>query len=310
MLEQVPRGYFEQIWETGEGFRARCPKCGEEAGKFYWNEEKQVGCCHHLDCDWHTSRGGVTLRELRRFLGHQTKFEPQVISYSVEEGVVKLPKEFKRLSDRKLGSIRYDIYDYLESRGLEKKLLDKMQVGYCASGCHWGYIVFPVFGSDGEIVYWQGRRYKDREPKFYNPQSSSKKKLLYWIGAGQKPRRVVLVESIINALTLESWHHPGTHVVALMGKNLSQFQLDRLSACRPVLKEVVVALDSDAWRDAVEMARAVAVSIEWLAVRLACVSRGDLNTLGSARAWRIVENARIYKMMEHLKLLAHGPRLA
>lgn len=299
------RDFFEEIKETREGFRANCPKCDDSERKFHWNEEKGAGCCFHSSCDWYYERGGVYEARLRAFFGDAPVLHTPTVIRASETSDVQLPEEFKLLEDA--GSVGEMVVEYLRGRGLKKRVIENAQVGYCKKGRFWGYIIFPVFDND-EVVYWQGRRFKKRDPKFWNPESSKKTEFIFQLDNGvQKARRVILVESIINAMTLHDGHdNPRNAVFALIGKTLSDAQLQRIMVYEKWMKEIVVALDPDAWRDAVGIAKRLhRTSIR---VRLARVTKGeDINTLGYDRGWSVIENSVTYRLNEHLKFMAMKP---
>jgi hypothetical protein len=251
-------------------------------------------------------RGGVTLRRLLAFFSatgveQQT---PEVIQVA-ERADVSLPKEFKLIRDLD-DNLREDLYAYLDSRGISKRIVRRARIGYCAKGKFWGYIVFPVF-DNGEVVYWQARRYKNRTPKFWNPESSLKTDLVYRIGKSTKPRRIILVESILNALTLEPIHYSTRTdlVLALLGKTLSPIQMDKILCFERWVKEIVICLDPDAIRYAVGIA-------EQFVGRVPCTrvpifpEKEDINSLGREKSWRIIWDAEVYKDVNRMKFLEHA----
>jgi hypothetical protein len=301
-MESTVRNYFDRIWETSEGFRALCPRCNDTKGKLYFNEEKNVGACFHSDCQWFVERGGVTLYRLRAWFGHGAKFKEPVVVTAAEDVDVTLPDEFKVLDDLDKNT-REDVMAYLESRGLSPKLLKRMKVGYCKSGRFWGYIVFPVFNEDGEVVYWQGRQFKDKKSKFYNPASSKKTDFLYQIGKAARPKNIVLVESIINAQTIGSLEPSSRLIVdALLGKTMSDTQRERILSYERYLEEITVALDPDAWRNAVQIAHDLSKTFP--AVKIASFPAGtDINSLGRMKAWEFIRKAESYSRSNFTKFM-------
>jgi DNA primase len=283
---------LQKVWETAEGFRTFCPNCDDTQGKLYFNTAKGVGVCFHQGCSWSPDRHGVTSRVLRDALRMKSE-SPTVIVEQAEMSEVKLPKEFHPISEFK-DPLRENLYSYLESRGLVRKLIDRMKVGYCKKGHHWGYLVFPVFNSDGETVYWQGRRFKKREPKFYNPKASYKTELLYVVGRifwrAAKNRRLVLVESIINALTI-GWPSARNLVVALLGSSMSDSQLYQILSFG--IKDIVVALDGDMWKQSVAIADRLLGENRHIRIAQFPYDR-DINKLGREKSWSVIDSAELY----------------
>lgn len=290
---------FEVVKETGEGWKANCPRCGDDKMKLYWNVDKNVGCCQHMDCDWSPKKGGVGERELREAMKADSPVHTRVLEKDKEIGDVTLPEEYRPLFKLRRG-LREAIYSYLEVRHLKRKVLDMARVGYCESGRYWGYIIFPVFDEDGEAIYWQGRRFKKRNPKFYNPSCTYKTELLYALGS-KHPRMAVVVESAINALTL--FQRPELHrqvVFIVFGKTLSDQQLKKIREYKS-LREVVVALDGDAWKEEVVMAKKLHGIMP--DVKLCRLDYDDdLNSIGRARAWDHIFKAQSYDPRSHVKV--------
>lgn len=302
MLTDV-KDFFPLIKETGEGWRANCPRCGDEKMRLYWNSEKNVGCCFHAGCPWYKDRGGVTAYRLTAYLkgqGIQITI-PDVIE-KAPNVELELPEEFHTLDEMKR-KYSEPIYDYLEARGLRKKIVDRARVGYCREGKMWGYIIFPVFNPDGELVYWQGRRFKDRKSKFFNPVSSNKNEIIYQIRSEAKPKYIVIVESIINALTLESgWEGNDVVIMATLGKGLTEYQKQRiLTYERKGGQELWLGLDPDAIREALDFAKYVGT---FMTVRIPRFSEGeDINSLGFPKAYKIMKHAEIYDPKRHIQFL-------
>lgn len=297
-------GYFGEIRETSEGFNANCPRCGDDSRKFYYNIEKGVGCCFHSECPWFKEAGGVTEKRLQYFfLKRGVEFATPEIIKTSEEADVELPEEFKLVGDLPRET-RADIYAYLGSRGLNRKLVEVARIGYCESGRWWGYMIFPVFDDEGEVAYWQARRYKNRKPKFYNPESSKKTELIYRVSTSRKPHKIVLVESIINTLTLESGYpNPKCLVLGLLGKSMSETQYDYVMTYKKWLREIVVGLDPDARREAVEIAAQFA-SRKIPVVRVMQLPENeDINTLGRERSWALANRAPVFSPKNRMKFL-------
>jgi len=298
--------FFPQVQETAEGWRANCPRCGDQGKRFYWNTQKRVGCCFHADCYWAAERHGVTERRLLAFFSREgVEYATPEVLERADEADIGLPEEFKLLADLPR-SLSEDLYSYLQHRGLVKKILNLAQVGYCSTGKFWGYIIFPVFNQDGKLVYWQGRRYKAREKKFLNPDSSHKSELLYRISAVAKPRLIVLVESILNALTLENIncgkHRTGNLILALLGSSLSEAQLDQILLYERWIKQLVIALDPDAWHKAVDLAARLKPLLP--DVRLARFPAGqDVNSLGREASWQAIYNAIPFTVQKRMQIL-------
>jgi Toprim domain-containing protein len=281
------KNYFGEIRETPEGWRANCPKCGDTKGIFHWNEEKQVGCCFHSGCDWYYNHGGVTLR---RALAHFTIsglpiYSAPIVIKEAEDADLELPESFKQI--RQLPRpLRTTLYSYLTSRGISRRVTRAACIGYCQKGPQWGYMIFPVMNEESEVVYWQGRRFKEREPKFWNPKSSKKTELVYNISPTIRPRQIILVESIINALTLETLEKTDTLTMATLGKTISDEQIEYVLQFEKRLKRIYVAMDGDARREGVQIAEKLAKRTPVKIYIVPIPDGEDINSLGRKQTWR------------------------
>ena len=298
------RNLFDEIMETSEGFRACCVRCDDTKFKLYFNEEKNVGCCFHEGCAWSPSRGGVSARRLISYVTGQSQFswEKSKVIEMAEDADVSLPKEFTLIKDLP-EALRETLWAYAESRGLRRSTLTKMEVGYCETGRQWGYIIFPVF-ENGEVVYWQGRRFKKREPKFYNPRSSRKSDLVYELSDTRQPTGAVIVESIINAMTLHRNKEPFNQwaIFSIMGKSLSDAQQDKILNYEKYLNTIVVALDGDAWRETVEIGAKLDGCVP--VVRIAKLPDDkDINSLGWEKAWTTILAGDKYSRKRHIEFM-------
>lgn len=299
------RNYFERTKNTHQGWQADCPKCDDKELKFHWNVEKRVGCCFHARCSWFYQNGGVYEDRLLAFFGEAPTYENPTTIITSEAADVKLPKEFRQLAELDKDTFT-EVYCYLRSRNLTKRAIESSMLGYCKSGRMWGYIIIPVF-ENGEVIYWQGRRFKNRDRKFFNPESSRKNNLLYEMASYEKPRRIVLVESAFNALTLDDGKgKSSTKIFGLLGSTLSDFQLNKILAYERYAKELVLALDPDAWRKSVEIAKRFCGI---LPVRLAVFPPGkDINNLGRLASWSLIDHAMLYQRERHLEILQLGAK--
>jgi hypothetical protein len=294
------RGYFTGVRETAEGFAANCPACDDTGRRFSFNEEKRVGCCHHAHCIWYSGQGGVTENRLAAF------FSKKGIEYSVPETVkpaivkdVRLPDEYKPIADIPK-PLRTDLFMYLSQRGLPKPIVKAAHVGYCTEGKFWGYLIFPVLDDEGHVQYWQARRYKQREPKFRNPTYSKKTELVYRLNPlAIRPKRIIIIESIINNLTLSSLSNRKDLPIAVFGKTLSERQRDYILQFEKWLAEVVIVLDGPQEKDntkaaAVKMATSLFGTVP--AVKIVKTPEAqDVNSLGREKSWKLIDNAIAFR---------------
>lgn len=100
-----------------------------------------------------------------------------------------------------------------------------------------GRILFPYFNPTGECVYFVGRSYTDKEPRYLNSEGS-KSNLLY--NMNQVQGKCIICEGIISSITAQKI--TGIPAVALLGKTINPTQVSLL---RSRCDSVYLSLDGD-----------------------------------------------------------------
>ncbi len=146
------------------------------------------------------------------------------------------------------------LYDHLTKRGFSKNALAKSGLFASSNGGlrdkFFERIMFPVYSSDGKVIAFGSRIYKegdDRGAKYLNSPETpifQKRKHLYGLYQAKdsiiKSDSVLLVEGNIDLIKL--WHHGFTNVVASLGTALTEDQIKLLSR---YTKNIYVLYDSD-----------------------------------------------------------------
>ncbi|HHI88139.1 MAG TPA: DNA primase [Candidatus Cloacimonetes bacterium] len=146
------------------------------------------------------------------------------------------------------------LYDHLTKKGFSNDALAKSGLFASSNG---GFrdkfferIMFPVYSSDGKVIAFGSRIYKegdDRGAKYLNSPETpifQKRKHLYGLYQAKdsiiKSDSVLLVEGNIDLIKL--WHHGFTNVVASLGTALTEEQVKLLSR---YTKNIYILYDSD-----------------------------------------------------------------
>ena len=146
------------------------------------------------------------------------------------------------------------LYGHLVKKGFSKESLAKC--GFFASSNNglrdkfFERIMFPVYSSDGKVIAFGSRIYKegdDRGAKYLNSPETpiyQKRKHLYGLSQTKdsiiKNDSAILVEGNIDLIAL--WHHGFTNVVASLGTALTEEQTKLLSR---YTKNIYILYDSD-----------------------------------------------------------------
>lgn len=146
------------------------------------------------------------------------------------------------------------LYNYLNKKGFSEVALNKSGLFTSSNGGlrdkFFERIMFPVYSSDGKVVAFGSRIYKegdDRGAKYLNSPETpiyQKRKHLYGLYQAKdsiiKSDSVLLVEGNLDLIKL--WHHGFTNVVASLGTALTEEQVKLLSR---YTKNIYVLYDSD-----------------------------------------------------------------
>ena len=240
-------------------FRCNCPFC---SGKYSFgiNIQYDRAKCHK--CDYNKS----LLRTVSELEGKETSsdtltfieenFDETNISLfnkiKINKTELKLPESFRLISFGD-GFAGKSARSYMKNkRGLSISYLTYRGVGYCDAGKYEGCIIFPLYW-DNKLVYFTDRRYLmglGNGRKFTNLTEEEvgigKSKMIYNRDALYIYKKIYLVESVINALTM------GDRGVALFGKSASSFQKSEI--IRSPVEDIVILLDPDAILQAINLA--------------------------------------------------------
>lgn len=264
--------------------KSDCPFCGG-AYKFGVNMGRNMAHC--FKCDY-TNTVFNTVMELEKF-----STPTDLFSYleSIQESrVFREVKEKLIIPDRILPdsflTLKYNVpgngspyYNYLtRKRNLEPGVIFKAKIGFVTDEKDpmFGYTVFPVFDRDNKrkVVYYQGRRLLTSGPKFKNPDQTllgiNKAEILYNGNILSQAKKVYIVESIINVLTLKF------EAVAGLGKFFNPFVMNLFKKSQ--VEEFVIILDPDA------LSRAIKIAFELIYIKriklLVLPDNQDVNDVG------------------------------
>lgn len=160
---------------------------------------------------------------------------------------MSLPYGFETFEHAKKGT---EFHAYLDKRGIPLEYAIKQGWGFVRTGYTANRIVVP-FWFEEMCVFWQARDILDEnhphwgDKKLYrkvlNPKGASKSHMLYQYDTAKGFTKIVIVEGVIDAVKA------GRNAVAIQGKRLHSAQVELL--LRTKAREIVLALDRDAWHD-------------------------------------------------------------
>lgn len=143
-----------------------------------------------------------------------------------------------------------EAYEYLLKRGITEQIVADYKIGF---GCKdlkgltreerrqfagSGRIIFPDFDSEGVVVYWVARTYKDHKIKYKNPPDSDARDKVFNLVRASEYVDVVITEGVISAIAA------GRNAVATYGKDVTRSQVAMMVEMG--FSKYYVALDGDA----------------------------------------------------------------
>jgi DNA primase len=195
----------------------------------------------------------------------------------------QLPDNFRSLSQRYDCTQYRAATNYLKGRGLKSEDILKYKLGYCTEGPYKYRVVIPSFDEGGELNFFVGRSYFDSE-RSYKHEPYSK--------------------DIIFNDYLVDWSHPvmlveGPFDAFIAGENAIALQGSELNSCSKLLKKIVLsdvpvylALDSDAWKKQMKIARMLmAYGVEIRNVDVVSTGKKDVGSMSRDEFKNICDRA-------------------
>ena len=162
---------------------------------------------------------------------------------------------------------------WLHKRGVIDSAMRGACLGYAYKGEHRGRVIMPIWDSEGTWIGWVGRSIIKGEPRPYHSARGMPRARLFYAdqaatNAPPDPGPLIVTEGPMDALA----HWP--RAAACLGKPTAD-QVERL---RGITRPGVVALDGDAWREGLALARSLrAAGRLWWSIALP--PREDLGSL-------------------------------
>lgn len=189
----------------------------------------------------------------------------------------------------------------LKARGIGLTRAMLLGIGYCMKGKYAARIIIPYY-RDGNIVYFNAWSMVANGAKYTNPDDDTigrgKGQVIYNHDSIYTYNKIWVFEGVFNALTI------GLTATATGGKQLSTWQLNEYisSPC----KDVVIAWDSDAYLEALQLALKI---VQYKRVKVLRFPKGkDANDIGKKATKEIEKNTPYMNYKEIYKLYLNEKR--
>ena len=228
-----------------------CPFCNHHKKKLQVNIDTQKWHC------WVCNEGGHKIGILLRKIGAPKSLIKEAlqlvgdyVSYETDKEEIKydvsLPREYKPLYIKSNDPIYKNAVYYLKQRRIGPHEILRYSIGYCDSGVFSNRIIIPSYDEDGKLNYFIARDiFPNSTMKYKNPPMSKDAVIFELFVNWDEP--VVLVEGSFDAIAVRK------NAIPLLGKFPSKSLVMKL--VKKKVKKIYVALDTDAKKDAVKLAK-------------------------------------------------------
>jgi hypothetical protein len=279
--------------KTGWLIRGTCPDCGARK-KFGVNVYTNWAHCFKCEFKKQPLRLLMQLESLTTYSStfkfletfHEADLN-QKTPELLETKKSNLPESYKLIS---IGTSQVAklAQSYMRKRGYNLMYLTMKGVGYCTKGKYANRIIIPYY-KNGEVAYFNAREFINTGFRHLNPDvdqfGTGKSMLIYNVDCLKIYKRVYLVESATNALTL------GDRAFGIGGKVPSDYQISNIISS-PV-KEVVILLDPDAYYEAIKAGLKLVAHKKVKVIKLPKVAKGDkfkdVNDFGKKETLKFVK---------------------
>jgi DNA primase len=163
----------------------------------------------------------------------------------INKEAVELPKEYQPLYLASNTSIIANkVKKYLYERGLSDNDFIKYSIGYTTTGDYGGRIIIPSYSESNRLNYFVGRTYERAYFKYKNPEAS--KDIIFFENLINWNQPIILCEGAFDAIAIKR------NAIPILGKSLSPALIKKIITSK--LKDIYIALDKDAQKDALEIA--------------------------------------------------------
>ena len=273
-----------------------CPFCNHHKKKLQVNFETQKWHC------WVCNQGGHKIGILLRKINAPKNIISEVLKILGDyKGVkhekdekteynVSLPQCYKPLWKKSDDPLYKNAIHYLRQRGIGSVDILRYSIGYCSSNGYSNRIIIPSYDADGKLNYFIARdMFPNSKFKYKNPPMS--KDMIGFEMYINWKEPIVLCEGVFDAIAIRD------NAIPLLGKFLSKTLLKKLAEKQP--KEVYVALDNDAKKDAIKLVKFLMDS--GIKTYLLEMKDKDPSELGFKRFWKLLKETKQSKFSDVIK---------
>ena len=229
----------------------KCPKCNHHKPKLTLNIHTQKFQC--WVCGYKGARAIQLLKISKapsslfsKLADIDKQYNFKSLPKAQKKDGPQLPKEFIPLIRQSNSILRKKAISYLEKRGVTKQDMVKYNIGYVEEGELAEMVIIPSYDSNGFLNYWVGRSFES-SAYFKHKLSPTSKDMVGFEMFINWDMPVIICEGAFDAIAIKR------NAIPLFGKKINQQLYKKLltASC----KEVYLALDRDALKDAMRYAK-------------------------------------------------------
>ena len=230
-----------------------CPVCDEDRNK----GNLEVNYLQHVFKCWSCSETNGTHGSMGKLIDlYGNKKHKKVYKLFQPEDTkpkekpkqkLRLPESFTLFKDSNpIYPVYKQAYNYLKTRGITDEIIERYSIGFCDNGSHAGRIIVPSYDIEGELNYYIARSWDPKSrAKYKNPQAE-KDKIIFNQHLIDWKKDIYLVEGVFDGFFLPN-------SIPMLGKHMSELLFNTLYD--KVKKNIIIALDGDAYDNAVKLYR-------------------------------------------------------
>ena len=258
---------------------------------------------------WVSNQGGHNLFQLLKRVGagrqdYQTlsKLLGETTFYNNDKNTpgnvdIKLPDEFKSLSEPHISIIKDHAILFLKKRGITEEDILRYNLGYCTEGPYQNRIIVPSYDEHGKLNYFVGRDFYASTLKYKNPPIP--KDVIGFDLYVNWSLPIILVEGVFDAMSVKS------NSIPLFGKTILPKLYKKIVEKK--VKDIFIILDSDAFDDAIQMTEKFVN--EGINVNFVKLDGQDPNDLGYKKMITKINNSLPMDFKQIMEMKLYGKKL-
>ena len=241
-------GKSKKYYESRGQISFNCPECDEGRNKGNLEVNINLGVYKCWSCGDMNDMHGPLGKLFDRYGNKKQKKLYQVLKpeevkkNEVKKVVVKLPEGYTKFSDSNPRFIPHrEAYNYLINRGITDELIEKYNIGYCATGDHAYRVVVPSYNKNGVLNFYVARSWLPKTKAKYRNPEAPKDQIIFGEDKIDWSKDVYLCEGVFDSFFLPN-------PLVLLGKHLSDLAFQTIY--EKAQGNLIICLDGDAWKDA------------------------------------------------------------